>query len=67
MNNVVKSLKKFKVSADSEQKCTYIGLQIDQNANYISISQKQDNDIKIITIPGDAAMTDPLEKYNSGI
>ena len=64
MDNVVKALKqKFKVSAESENRFTYIGLQIDQNANYITISQKQDNDIKPITIPDDVELlTGPLHK-----
>ena len=54
MDNVVKSLKqKFKVSAEGEDRFTYIGLQIDQNTNYATDSQKQDNDIKSITIPDD--------------
>ena len=53
---------KFKVSAEGADRFTYIGLQIDQNAKYITISQKQDNDIYAITIPDDVAMTDPLDK-----
>ena len=41
MDDVVKSLKeKFKVSAESEDRFTYIGLQIDQNANYITITRQ---------------------------
>ena len=63
MDNVVKSLKqKFKVSAEGGDRSTYLGLQIDQNANYIIISQKQGNNIKPITIPDDVTMTDPLDK-----
>ena len=50
------------MSAEGEGRFTYIGLQIDQNANYITVSQKQDNDTKPITIPDDVAMTDPLDK-----
>ena len=63
MDNVVNLLKqKFKVSAEGEDRFTYIGLQIDQNEKYITISQKDSNDIKPITIPDDVAMTDPPDK-----
>ena len=63
MDNVVKLLKqKFKVSAEGEDRFTCIGLQLEQNVNYITISQKEGNDIKPITIPDDVAMTDPLDK-----
>ena len=63
MDNVVKLLnQKFKVSAEGEDRFTCIGLQIDQNAKYITISQKDGNDIKPITIPDDVAMTDPPDK-----
>ena len=61
--HVVKSLKqKFKMSAEGEDRFTYIGLQIDQNAKYTTIGQNQDNDIKPVAIPDDLAMTDPLHK-----
>ena len=63
MDNIVKSLnQKFKVSAEGKNRFTYIDLQIDQIANYIKISQKQDNDIKPTKIPDDVAMTNPLDK-----
>ena len=63
MDNVVKLLKqKFKVRAEGEDRFTYIGLQIDQTAKYITISQKEGNNIKPITIPDDVAMTDPPDK-----
>ena len=64
MDNVAKSLKqKFKVSAEGEDR--FIGLQIDQNANHITISQKKDNDIKPVTIPDCVAMTNPLDKITA--
>ena len=63
MDSAVRLLKqKFKVSAEGEHRFTYIGLQIDQNAKYITVSQKEDKNIKPITIPDDVAMTDPLDK-----
>ena len=63
MDNVVKSLKQtFKMSAEGEDRFTYIDLQIDQNAKYITIGQKQDNNINPITIPDDVTMTDPPDK-----
>ena len=63
MDNVVKLLKqKFKVSAEGEDRFTCIGLQLEQNVNYITIIQKQGNNIKPITIPDDVAMTGPLNK-----
>ena len=50
------------MSAEGEGRFTYVGLQIDQDAKYITISQNQDNDIKPVAIPDDVAMTDPLHK-----
>ena len=41
MDNVVKLLKKkFKVSAEGEDRSTYTGVQIDQNAKYITVRKK---------------------------
>ena len=62
MDNVAKSVKKkFETNAECKDRLTHTGLQIYRNANFITVSQKQDNNMKQITIPDDAAMTDPLD------